>query len=133
MAILFVPADLDARYVVMDEGDRLLHLGFEQELNDILDSMPATSFKPSDYDVEKSAELQGYRVTTLFSATFPPDVQKLASKYLRKPATITIGNLGEGVDSVEQRVEFMSSDDKKQKRLVEILRSGMFAPPIIVL
>ncbi|ORX40984.1 P-loop containing nucleoside triphosphate hydrolase protein [Kockovaella imperatae] len=120
------------RYVVLDEADRLLHLGFEQELNEILDSMPASSFKPENHDVANSKELQGYRVTTLFSATFPADVQRLAMKYLRKPATITIGNVGEGVDTVEQRVEFVQSEDKKTKRLQEILRSGEFAPPIIV-
>ena len=44
----------------------------------------------------------------------PPAVERLARKYLRKPATITIGEAGRAVDTVEQRVEFVTGDEKKK-------------------
>lgn len=62
----------------------------------------------------------------------PPAVERLARKYMRRPAVVTIGVAGQAVDTVEQKVEFISSDDKKKQRLIEILNTQMFAPPIIV-
>ena len=53
-------------------------------------------------------------MTTLFSATMPPPVERLAKKYLKKPAIITIGEAGRAVDTVEQRVEFINGDEKKK-------------------
>lgn len=120
------------RYVVMDEADRMVDLGFEIDINVILDSMPATFIKPDSAEALLGTnEWKGWRVTTLFSATMPPAVQRLSMKYLRKPATVTIGNAGEAVDTVEQRVEFIHGEEKKKTRLIEILRSGL-PPPIIV-
>ncbi|WWD20718.1 pre-mRNA-splicing ATP-dependent RNA helicase PRP28 [Kwoniella shandongensis] len=123
------------RYVVMDEADRMVDLGFEIDLNFILDAMPSTFIKPDDAEilrVQKSDEWQGWRVTTLFSATMPPAVERLAKKYLRKPAVVTIGNAGEAVDTVEQRVEFHQTEEKKKARLIEILRTIGLPPPMIV-
>ncbi|WVQ63340.1 pre-mRNA-splicing ATP-dependent RNA helicase PRP28 [Kwoniella botswanensis] len=124
------------RYVVMDEADRMVDLGFELDLNFILDAMPATFIKPDDAEINhalKSGEWQGWRVTTLFSATMPPAVERLARKYLRKPATVTIGNAGEAVDTVEQRVEFVyGGEEKRKSRLIEILRTIGLPPPIII-
>jgi ATP-dependent RNA helicase DDX23/PRP28 len=45
---------------------------------------------------------------------------------------VTIGNVGEAVETVEQRVEYIPGEDKRKKRLQEILTSGQFQPPIIV-
>ncbi|WRT70715.1 pre-mRNA-splicing ATP-dependent RNA helicase PRP28 [Kwoniella shivajii] len=123
------------RYVVMDEADRMVDLGFELDLNFILDAMPSTFIKPDDAEINealKSGEWKGWRVTTLFSATMPPAVERLARKYLRRPATVTIGNAGEAVDTVEQRIEFVHGEDKKKARLIEILRTIGLPPPMIV-
>jgi ATP-dependent RNA helicase DDX23/PRP28 len=73
-----------------------------------------------------------YRQTMMYTATMPSAVEKIAKKYLRRPAIVTIGNVGEAVETVEQRVEFVAGEDKRKKRLNEILASGEFAPPIIV-
>lgn len=121
------------RYVVMDEADRMVDLGFEADLNFILDSMPSTHLKPDDNEaLMTGGEWKGYRVTTLFSATMPPAVDRLARKYLRKPATVTIGIAGEAVDTVEQRVEFVTGEEKRKSRLQEILRTCGLPPPMIV-
>ncbi|EGN95415.1 hypothetical protein SERLA73DRAFT_162301 [Serpula lacrymans var. lacrymans S7.3] len=126
------------RYVVMDEADRMVHLGFETDLLFILDKLPSETMagedmgEQMDVDGETLVKKGRTRVTTLFSATMPPAVERLARKYLKKPAIITIGEAGRAVDTVEQRVEFVSGDEKKKQRLLEILNSGMYASPIIV-
>ncbi|KAJ7109289.1 P-loop containing nucleoside triphosphate hydrolase protein [Mycena epipterygia] len=126
------------RYVVMDEADRMVHLGFETDLTFILDALPSETMhgedagEQMDVDGETMIKRGRTRVTTLFSATMPAAVERLARKYLRKPAVITIGEAGRAVDTVEQRVEFVSGDEKKKQKLLEILNSGLYAAPIIV-
>jgi ATP-dependent RNA helicase DDX23/PRP28 len=68
----------------------------------------------------------------MYTATMPSAVERIARKYLRRPAIVTIGNAGEAVDTVEQRVEFIQGEDKRKKRLADILYSHEFKPPIIV-
>ncbi|OLN88477.1 Pre-mRNA-splicing ATP-dependent RNA helicase PRP28 [Colletotrichum chlorophyti] len=126
-------------YIIMDEADRMIDLGFEESVNKILDALPVTNEKPDTEAAENSALMKGYlgardkyRQTMMYTATMPPLVERIARKYLRRPATVTIGNAGEAVETVEQRVEFVSGEDKRKKRLQEILSSREFAPPIIV-
>lgn len=103
-------------YVVMDEADRMVHLGFEADLTFILDALPNTILKGENaMDVDGNTNIKARtRVTTLFSATMPPAVERLARKYLKKAATITIGEAGRAVDTVEQRVEFVNGEEKKK-------------------
>ncbi|KAF9069869.1 P-loop containing nucleoside triphosphate hydrolase protein [Rhodocollybia butyracea] len=145
------------RYVVMDEADRMVHLGFETDLLFILDRLPRNAIdeagmesladiSPMDVDDNGYGEGQDTeelaydpkskirtRVTTLFSATMPPAVERLARKYLKRPAVITIGEAGRAVDTVEQRVEFVhGGEEKKKQKLLEVLNTGQWGSPIIV-
>ncbi|KAG2158349.1 P-loop containing nucleoside triphosphate hydrolase protein [Suillus bovinus] len=124
------------RYIVMDEADRMVHLGFETDLLFILDKLPSETMAGEDtgaMDVDGEEVRKGRtRVTTLFSATMPPAVERLARKYLKRPATITIGEAGRAVDTVEQKVEFVNGDEKKKQLMLEILNSGQYPSPIIV-
>ena len=126
-------------YVIMDEADRMIDLGFEESVNKILDALPVGNEKPDSDEAEDpqamTRHLGGkdrYRQTMMYTATMPSAVEKIAKKYLRRPAIVTIGNVGEAVETVEQRVEFVAGEDKRKKRLNEILSSGEFKPPIIV-
>ncbi|OJD32713.1 pre-mrna-splicing atp-dependent rna helicase prp28 [Diplodia corticola] len=126
-------------YIIMDEADRMIDLGFEEPVNKILDALPVNNEKPDDETAENavamSQHLGGkdrYRQTMMYTATMPSAVERIARKYLRRPAIVTIGNVGEAVETVEQRVEFVAGEDKRKKRLQEILNSGEFTPPIIV-
>jgi len=121
-------------YVVMDEADRMVNLGFEVDLTFILDQLPSDMLKGEEQErgeqemevevdwethaavmVMKNKTKKGRtRVTTLFSATMPPAVERLARKYLKRPAIITIGEAGRAVDTVEQKVEFVNGDEKKK-------------------
>lgn len=121
-------------YLVLDEADKSIGLGFADTLDFILDSMPASNLKPDTDESEDPSAIDDasrYRVTMLYSATMPPSVERLAKTYLRRPAIITIGDANQAVGTVEQRVEFINGDDKKKARLYQILSSG-FEPPIIV-
>ncbi|CEJ95015.1 Putative Pre-mRNA-splicing ATP-dependent RNA helicase PRP28 [[Torrubiella] hemipterigena] len=126
-------------YVIMDEADRMIDLGFEESVNKILDALPVSNEKPDTDDAENAQLMKRYlggrdkyRQTMMYTATMPPLVEKIAKKYLRRPAIATIGNAGEAVDTVEQQVEFVAGEDARKKRLQKILASNMFAPPIIV-
>ncbi|EGG08910.1 uncharacterized protein MELLADRAFT_34708 [Melampsora larici-populina 98AG31] len=134
-------------YVVMDEADRMINLGFEEVVNFILDQLPLSNLKPDTEEAEDSAKMTSfiggiegfdvsgikglYRQTVMFSATMPPAVERLARKYLRRPAVVTIGVAGQAVDTVDQQVEFLPNEDKKRGRLLEVLNQG-HTPPIIV-
>ncbi|KAL4077038.1 P-loop containing nucleoside triphosphate hydrolase protein [Scleroderma yunnanense] len=129
------------RYIVMDEADRMVHLGFEVDLLFILDKLPSDMLEGEENNApENVMDVDGEngnarnkgrtRVTTLFSATMPPAVERLARKYLKRPATITIGEAGRAVDTVEQYVEFVIGDEKKRQRMLEILEK--YPPPIII-
>lgn len=121
------------RYIVMDEADRMVHLGFENDLTFILDALPSDTMEGEDQgdymdvDGETLVKKGRTRVTTLFSATMPPAVERLAKKYLKKPAVITIGEAGRAVDTVEQRVEFVNGDEKKKFALPLFFCFGVFA------
>ncbi|KAH9909191.1 Pre-mRNA-splicing ATP-dependent RNA helicase PRP28 [Xylariomycetidae sp. FL2044] len=126
-------------YIIMDEADRMIDMGFEEPVNKILDALPVTNEKP-DTQAAEDAQLMSrhlggkdrYRQTMMYTATMPSAVEKIAKKYLRRPAIVTIGNTGEAVDTVEQRVEFIPGEDRRKKRLKDILSSNEWAPPIIV-
>ncbi|KAJ2975786.1 hypothetical protein NQ176_g5328 [Zarea fungicola] len=117
----------------------MIDMGFEESVNKILDALPVSNEKPDTEEAEDGhlmqrfiGESRRYRQTMMFTATMPPVVERIAKKYLRRPAMVTIGNAGEAVDTIEQRVEFVSGEDARKKRLQRILASNMFAPPIIV-
>ena len=124
-------------YIIMDEADRMIDMGFEEPVNKILDALPVGNMKPDTEDAENavvmSQHLGGrdrYRQTMMYTATMPIAVERIARKYLRRPAIINVGNEGEAVETVEQRVEFVGSEEKRKKRMQEILFS--FKRPIIV-
>jgi ATP-dependent RNA helicase DDX23/PRP28 len=126
-------------YIIMDEADRMIDMGFEEPVNKILDALPVANEKPDSDMAENSQAMSRplggkdrYRQTMMYTATMPAAVERIARKYLRRPAIVTIGNVGEAVETVEQRVEFVGGEDRRKKRLNEILGSGQFAPPIIV-
>ncbi|XP_053212343.1 probable ATP-dependent RNA helicase DDX23 [Panonychus citri] len=124
-------------YVVLDEADRMIDMGFEPDLQKILDKMPATNLKPDTDDAEDEDKLMSnlnsklkYRQTVMFTATMPPSVERLARAYLRRPAMVTIGLAGKPVERVEQ-VVYLVAESEKRKKLVQELERGV-QPPIMI-
>src|SRR5690606_11475137 len=99
-------------YLVMDEADRMIDMGFEEPVNRILSALPSTERTGGEdglnlpgWDMPVAVR-GGSRQTMMFTATMSPRVEKIAAKYMRQPAVVTIGSSDEAVDTVEQRVEF---------------------------
>ncbi|RAL42105.1 hypothetical protein DM860_011888 [Cuscuta australis] len=66
-------------YVVLDEADRMIDLGFEPQVVGVLEVMPSSNLKPENAD-EELDEKRIYRTTYMFSATMPTSVERLARK-----------------------------------------------------
>ena len=124
-------------YIVLDEADRMIDMGFEPDVQKILEHMPVTNAKPDTDEAEDEATLianlkskNKFRQTVMFTATMPPPVERLARTYLRRPAVVYIGSVGRPVERVEQIVYVMKENDKRNK-LIHILNEGI-DPPIII-
>lgn len=122
-------------YVILDEADRMIDMGFEDIVNEILDCIPTSNLKDEDEDIALQQELSAkagyrrYRITQMFSATMAPAIEKLTKKYLRNPVHVSIGDVGSGKKSITQLLEFVSESRKKQK-LQDILL-GLEGPIIV--
>ncbi|XP_040197123.1 probable ATP-dependent RNA helicase DDX23 [Rana temporaria] len=125
-------------YVVLDEADRMIDMGFEPDVQKILEHMPVTNQKPDTDEAEDPEKMTAnfesgkhkYRQTVMFTATMPAAVERLARSYLRRPAVVYIGSAGKPHERVEQKV-FLMSEGEKRKKLLQILEKG-FDPPIII-
>ncbi|VDD82848.1 unnamed protein product [Mesocestoides corti] len=124
-------------YVVLDEADKMIDMGFEPHVNNILSYLPVTNQKPDTEEAEQDDKLlanfstkQKYRQTVMFTATMPPAVERLARSYLRRPATVYVGTAGKPTDRVEQIV-YMVQENDKRKKLLQILNEGI-EPPVII-
>jgi ATP-dependent RNA helicase DeaD len=93
-----------ARYVVLDEADEMLDLGFIEDVEKILRMCPSG------------------RQTALFSATMPEPVARLAEQYMYDPTTIRVTPKKLTVDTVEQAYVEVEPR-KKLERLVEVLKA----------
>lgn len=93
----------DLEYLVLDEADIMLDMGFKDELDAILSAVPAD------------------RQTVLLSATMPPEVARIADGYMRDPEEVVVGKRNAGTDMVEHSYVMVRSKEKYRalKRLAD--------------
>ncbi|MBR4644206.1 MAG: DEAD/DEAH box helicase [Bacteroidaceae bacterium] len=91
------------RYVVLDEADEMLSMGFQEEVNAILEGVP-----------------QDHR-TLLFSATMSQEIERIAQNYLKEKREIQVGSRNEGAEHVNHIYYMVHAKDKylALKRLVD--------------
>ena len=94
----------DTRFVVLDEADEMLDLGFLEDVERILSMTPSG------------------RQTALFSATMPPPIRKLADAYLYEPTTIKVKAATLTIDTVAQ-FQLPADIREKPDKLVEVLKA----------
>jgi ATP-dependent RNA helicase DDX23/PRP28 len=99
-------------YVVLDEADRMIDMGFEPQVVKVLDAMPSSNLKPENAAEEEANRV--YRTTYMFSATMASAVERLARKYLRRPVVVTIGTAGKAAANVTQRVLWVKENEKNR-------------------
>lgn len=83
-------------WLVLDEADEMLNMGFKEELDEILQEVPED------------------KQTLLFSATMDPQVRRIASNYMHKPEDITVGEKNKGSDNVQHFYYVVHERDRYQ-------------------
>lgn len=99
-------------YVVLDEADRMLDIGFLPDLQRILSFLPKA------------------RQTLLFSATFSPEIKRLAQSYLQDPLLVEVARPNATASTVEQRF-YRVEDDDKRRAVRHILRERQISQSIV--
>jgi ATP-dependent RNA helicase DeaD len=91
------------RYVVLDEADEMLNMGFQEDIDEILSHLPKQ------------------RRVWLFSATMPQEVRTIASRYMKDPHELTIGRKNEGAGNIEHYYYVIHEKDRYQalKRVLD--------------
>jgi ATP-dependent RNA helicase DeaD len=92
------------RWLILDEADEMLNMGFQEDLNDILSQTPKE------------------RQTLLFSATMPRAISSIASQYMNSPEEISVGKKNAGAENVNHEYFMVHARDRYPalKRIVDV-------------
>ncbi len=91
------------KYVVLDEADEMLNMGFQDDIEFILQNTP------------------NREATWLFSATMPPEIRKVSKRYMNQPVEVTVGKANAGTKNVDHQYYVTSAHQRYEtlKRLID--------------
>lgn len=119
---------LKCYHLTLDEADKMIDMGFEKSLQQIL------LFLPAEDQLRKTLDGRIFsvskRTTLMFTATITPAIETISKQYLDNPVHLTVGNPNEIVDSIKQNFEFWGPplpdrqelDSARVAKLVKILQ-----------
>nr|XP_043611045.1 ATP-dependent RNA helicase DBP2-like [Erigeron canadensis] len=96
-------------YVVLDEADRMLDMGFEPQIREVMHNLP-----------EKHQ-------TLLFSATMPVEIEALAQEYLTNPVQVKVGKVSSPTENVSQTLEKITENEKIDRLLSLLVEEAALA------
>jgi ATP-dependent RNA helicase DeaD len=93
----------EIEYVVLDEADEMLNMGFQEDIEFILQNTP-----------KKES-------TWLFSATMPPEIRKVSKRYMKEPVEVTVGQMNTANKNIDHQYFVVSSQHRYEalKRLID--------------
>ena len=122
--------------VVLDEADRMMDMGFENDVKKILEHVPDSVDLPLNADVPEPqpadvevGKLKSKHIS-MFTACMSPVLEQLARTYLNKPATVHVGSVGQPAERTKQVVQLLAEHEKLDK-LIDILERG-YDPPVVI-
>lgn len=97
------------KYVVLDEADEMLNMGFQEDIEFILQNTPKRDS------------------TWLFSATMPPEIRNVSKRYMQKPTEITVGKVNTANKSIDHQIYVTTAHHRYEtlKRLIDF-NPGMY-------
>jgi ATP-dependent RNA helicase DDX3X len=95
------------KYLVLDEADRMLDMGFEKDIRKIVE--------------ERDMPGADYRTTLMFSATFPKDIRQLATDFLKRDHLfLKVGRVGSTTESIRQNIKLVTEYEKQAELLKDL-------------
>lgn len=100
-------------YLILDEADRMLDMGFVPAVRKLVESCGMPD--------------KAHRQTLMFSATFPDEIQRLAADFLKEEYLfVVVGRIGGSNLDISQTVISVPGDDKQEKLFDILLNSGVY-------
>jgi ATP-dependent RNA helicase DeaD len=93
----------EIKYVVLDEADEMLNMGFQEDIEFILQNTP------------------NREATWLFSATMPPEIKRVSKRYMKSPFEVTVGKANTGSKSIDHQYYVIQAQHRYEalKRLID--------------